>query len=142
MTRTRAQVLIANQVDRPWARSLETHLRPLPVDLHWTHSDYEAFDLVSEKIMHLAVVDGALPGGGINLVRRVRSVGLNVPTLLVCDQPDARVLQDALALNVYSVLTPDDGPADTGSQDIITPVVFKLFRQVYRFDWAAGDSAN
>lgn len=135
MTANRAQVLIANQVDRPWARSLETQLRALPVDLHWTHSDFEAFDLVAGKIMHLAVVDGALPGGGINLIRRVRSMGLTLPTLLVCDQPDQRFLQDALALNVYSVVTPD-------SQDIITPMVFKVFRQVYRFDWAGNDSAN
>jgi hypothetical protein len=85
--------------------------------------------------MHLAVVDGALPGGGINLVRRVRSMGLTVPTLLVCDQPDQRILQDALALNVYSVVTPE-------SRDIVTPVVFRVFRQVYRFDWAPADTAN
>lgn len=135
MTANRAQLLIANEIDSPWAQSLESRLRPLPIDMHWTHSDSEAIDVFAGKIMHLAVVDGALPGGGINLVRRVRSMGLSLPTLLVCDHPDQRLLQDALALNVYSVVTPE-------SQDIITPVVFRVFRQVYRFDWATTDSAN
>ena len=128
-------MLIAKDSPSPRAQSLEACLRPLPVDLHWSRSDSEAIDLVTARIMHLAVVDGALPGGGINLVRRVRNMGFSVPTLLVCDQPDQRLLQDALALNVYSVVTPEP-------RDIITPMVFKVFRQVYRFDWAETDTAN
>jgi hypothetical protein len=131
----RAKVLIADWGPSPWARNLEQSLLPLPVDLHWSSTDVEAIGLVSGMEMHLAVVDGALPGGGLNLVRRVRKMGLIVPTLLVCNQPDQRLLQDALALDIYSVVTPD-------TRDLLTPLVFKVFRQVYQFDLSPADTAN
>src|SRR5262245_50763656 len=101
----RANVLIAEAGPSVWARELVHSLQPLPVDLHLTHSDAEAIGVVSATGMHLAVVDRNLPGDGLNLLRRVRGLGLDFPTLLVCDDADQRVLQAALALNVYSVVS-------------------------------------
>lgn len=87
--------------------------------------------------MHLAVVDDCLPGaGGLELVRRVRRMGITLPSLLVCDQADPRLLLDALSLDVFSVVQLGDAP------DLLAPMVLKAVRRVYRLDWRLGGTSN
>lgn len=129
--------MIADAGHSPWATGLVQSLQPLPVDLHWSRSDVEAIDLLAATGMHLAVVDRNLPeSGGLDLLRRVRNLGLEFPTLLVCDDADPRLLQTALELNVYSVVS---GAAEP---DLLTPMVLKVFRQFYRFDWSPDYRTN
>jgi DNA-binding NarL/FixJ family response regulator len=133
----RVNLLIAQADDSRWAAALADSLTPWPVDLHWSRTDIEAIDLVATRDMHLAVVDDGLPvAGGLDLLRRIRRLGLALPCLLVCDQPDQRLLRDALALNVFSVLQVE---ATTQS---LAPLVLKVVRQVYQIDWSAGDAMN
>ena len=132
----RAKVLIADVGPSPWANGLAHSLQSLPVDLHWSRSDVEAIDLVSGQALHLAIVDQQLPGGGISLVRRLRTMGLTLPSLLVCETANQRLLQEALEADIFSVITRES------PRDLLTPTVLKVFRQFYRFDWSPPETAN
>ena len=91
--------------------------------------------MVTGKSVHVAVVDGELPGGGLNLLRRVRGLGIDLPCLLVCETVDQRVLHDAIELDVFSVMAK--------AQDrLLTPMLLKVFRQVYRLNWPECIEAN
>ena len=131
----RANMLIADSSRTPWACRLADSLKPWPVDIHWSRSDVEAIELLSGTGVHLAVIDDNLPrAGGLDLLRRMRLLGRDFPTLLVCDEADQRLLQAALELNVYSVVSADP------NLDLLTPTVFKVFNHFYKFDWNYGSN--
>jgi DNA-binding NarL/FixJ family response regulator len=133
----RVNLLIAHAADSFWPADLADSLTAWPVDLHWSRTDVEAIDLAATRGMHVAVVDDGLPAaGGLDLLRRIRRLGLVLPCLLVCDQADQRLLRDALALNVFSVLQ-----AEAAAQQL-APMVLKVVRQVYQIDWHADDGMN
>jgi DNA-binding NtrC family response regulator len=135
MVLNRANVLIADAASSPWSTTLADSLRPWPVDLHWSRSDSEVIDMVAGHRLHVAIVDGEMPGGGLKLLRRVRGLGLDLPCLLVCDTVDSRLLQEAIELDVFSVMAK--------AQDrLLRPMLFKLFRRVYRLDWTDRTDEN
>src|SRR5262245_7710964 len=108
----RWNVLIAHGSQNPWTQGLAGFLSQRPVDLHWSRSETEAICLVSERPVHLAVVDDQMPSiGGLALLRRIRRLGLTMPALLVSHQPDSRLLREALELDVFSVV--DEGTAQS-----------------------------
>lgn len=130
-------LMVAQAPGRPWSNDLASSLAALPVDLHWSGTSGEAVELAASGRMHLAVVDDCLPGaGGLELVRRVRRMGITLPSLLVCDQADPRLLLDALSLDVFSVVQLGDAP------DLLAPMVLKAVRRVYRLDWRLGGTSN
>lgn len=109
----------------------------LPVDLHWSQTDSEAMNLAASGGMHVAVVDDDLPDtGGLDLLRRIRRLGLALPCLLVSGQPDQRLLRDALALDVFSVVQAG------ANSELLAPMVLKVVRRVYRADWHLGGGMN
>lgn len=139
MTHTldRLSLMIAHAAESRWPTDLARTLLRLPVDLHWSQTDSEAIDLAASGGMHVAVVDDALPrAGGLDLLRRIRGLGLGLPCLLVCEDPDPRVLRDALSLDVFSVV--QAGPVGEG----LVPMVVKLVRNVYRVDWNVSEGMN
>jgi DNA-binding NarL/FixJ family response regulator len=131
-------LLIARARDEGWPVGLTRSLSPLPVAFHWSHTDTEALDMAVSGRMHVAVVDEELPGtGGLDVLRRIRRLGLDLPCLLVSDRVDSRLLRDALDLNVFSVVDGGLAPVET-----IVPVVLRLIRRVYQIDWGAGAGLN
>lgn len=126
----RWNVLIAHGSQNPWATDLAGFLADRPVDLHWPRSEAEAICVVSERPVHLAVVDDLMPSiGGLALLRRIRRLGLAMPALLVSPRPDPRILREALELDVFSVV--DEGTA----QASLVPQVLKVFQRFYHVDW-------
>jgi DNA-binding NarL/FixJ family response regulator len=124
--------MIAHPSGAPWAADLARRLGPFPVSLHWPRSDEEALGLAVSGRLHVGVVDGDHPGfGGLELLRRIRRVGLELPCLLVCNNASQRVLQAALDLQVYSVLEADveAGPSR------IADMVIRVGRQFYKLEW-------
>lgn len=129
-TENRWNVMIAHGSQNPWVAGLAGFLSKRPVDLHWSHSESEAICLVSERPVHLAVVDDQMPSiGGLALLRRIRRLGLAFPALLVSHQPDPRLLREALELDVFTVV--DEGVAVA----TLVPQVLKVFRRLYHVDW-------
>ncbi len=81
--------------------------------------------------MHLAVVDDDLPNvGGRGVVRSFRRLGLELPCLLVCRDPDERILHDAIQLQVFSVLQAD------GQQAMLSRMILRAAQRYYHLDWA------
>lgn len=117
-------MLIAHAAQKPWAQLLGGSLADWPVQIHWSHSGDEAMGLLSDRQMHLGVVDVEMPMGGLELVRRVRRMGLVFPCLLVAEDPDPRLLQDALALDVFGVVQ------EQACEETLFPAVMRLLRKI------------
>lgn len=133
----RLNVLIAHASESLWARGLARSLAPLPVGLHWSHTDDEAVGLAAGRGMHVAVLDDGLPPhGGLDAVRRIRRIGLELPCLLVCEDPEPRLLQDAIQLDVFSVVQAG------GEGERLTPLILRIARRVYAVDWPLPGGPN
>jgi len=132
------EVMVANSWAAPWATDLADRLSSQAVGFHWPASADEAVGLAMSGNVHVALVDGDMPtiDGGLTLVRRLRRAGIDKPCLLVCSEPDQRILRDALELNVYSVLQAGEGCAK------IADMVLRVGRQVYNFDYPRNDFEN
>ncbi|MBN2559784.1 MAG: hypothetical protein JXQ75_02475 [Phycisphaerae bacterium] len=129
----KVNLMIAQAAENTWATGLANLLSRLPVDLHWSRTDTEAIRLVASRSMHAAVVDDELPGaGGLDVLRRIRLLGLDMPCLLVCNQPDARLLRQALELDVFSVVQAE------ANANWLGPMVLKVVRRVCQPDWPVG----
>ena len=130
-------LMIAYGAERPWSFSLARSLASLPVDLHRSRTDSEAVAMAATGRMHVAVVDDSLSGSGcLDFVRRVRQMGIALPSLLVCDRADSRFLRDALSLDVFSVVQPSYAP------DLLASMVLKAVRRIYRLDWRLEGMMN
>jgi len=131
-------LMIARACDEGWPTGLTHSLSPLPVSFHWSRTDIEALNLAASGSMHVAVVDEELPGtGGLDVLRRIRNLGFELPCLLVSNRVDARLLRDALDLNVFSVVE-----GGLSAAEMIVPVLLRLIRRVYHLDWGAGAGMN
>ncbi len=133
----RVNLLIAHATRAPWSAHLVESLSVHPVDLHWSHTDTETIDIAVSGRMHAAVVDHDLPvAGGLDLLRSIRQLGIDLPCLLVCGRADQRLLQEALALDVFSVVQAE------ASADLLAPMVLKAIRQTHRIGWAGPNGMN
>jgi CheY-like chemotaxis protein len=133
----RINLMVAPDAAARWATSFAESLGDLPIELHWTRTDAAAVDLAAGGRLHVAVVDAELPvTGGLDVLRRIRRLGIDLPSLLVCNRPDSRLLQAALDLGVYSVLEAER------SSIILTPMLCKVVKQVYGVDWPPEDRSN
>ena len=123
----RVNLLIADAARAPWSTRLAESLAVHPVDVHWTQTDTGAIDLAVSGRMHAAVLDyGLPPGGGLDALRSIRQLGLDLPCLLVCAQASPRLLEEALLLNVFSVVSAE------GTADMLTPLVLKIMQRLHR----------
>jgi hypothetical protein len=59
-----------------------------------------------------------------------------MPCLLISRDPHPRLLHDALALDVYSVVRPDRG------RTVLASMLNKIVRQVYRLDLPVSGMEN
>ena len=132
------EIMVANGRATPWATDLVDRLSSRGVGFHWPASADEALGLAMTSNVHVTLVDGDVPtiDGGLTLVRRIRRAGIDKPCLLVCSEPDQRVLRDALELNVFSVLEANEGCAK------IADMVLRIGRQVYNFDYPRDNFTN
>ncbi len=133
----RLNLMLAHGAQADWATALEGALRPLPVELHWSRTDHEAIGLATATRLDLGVVDDDLTeGGGLGLVRRIRMLGMGFPCLLVSREPQPRLLQKALELEVFSVV---DVKA---YQSTLVPLVCEMLTNMARTGDEDGDWAN
>lgn len=132
------EIMVANGRQSPWATDLVDRLSSRAVGFHWPASADEALGMAMTDNVHVALVDGDVPtiDGGLTLVRRIRRAGIEKPCLLVCSEPDQRILRDALELNVFSVLEAAEGC------DKIADMVLRIGRQIYNFDYPRNDFVN
>jgi DNA-binding NarL/FixJ family response regulator len=133
----RIQLMIAPGAHDSWAEDLAGLLAAWPVDVLWSRSDTEAVDMAVTGRIQVALVDASLPvDGGLEAIRRIRRLGIDLPSLLVCDDPSQRLLLDALALDVFSVVHTDM------NRSLLAPMLCKIVKQVYRVEWPCSGRIN
>ena len=131
------RLMIAPGARDRWAADLAQSLAGWPVDLLWSRTDNQAVELAASGQIQIALLDATLPlAGGLEAIRRIRRLGLELPSLLVCDEPTQRLLQDALALNVFSVVQTDV------KRSGLAPMLCKVVKQVYHVEWPWSQQIN
>lgn len=122
--------MVAPAAPHGWARAVQEGLARLPVDLLWTMNADDAIRQVTNRPVHAALVDDALPvGGGLDLLRRFRRLGWQSPCVLVSEAVDPHLLKAALDVSAFSVLA-----ADAGS-GVFADMIVRIGRQCYQMDW-------
>ncbi|HVP10573.1 MAG TPA: response regulator [Phycisphaerae bacterium] len=133
----RIRLMIAPGKREAWAADLARILAAWPVDLLWSRTDNQAVDLAASRQVQVALVDATLPlAGGLEAIRRIRRLGIDLPSLLVCDEPTERLLHQALALDVFTVIQMDS------QRSVLAPTLCKLVKQVYHVEWPYGYQSN
>jgi CheY-like chemotaxis protein len=131
------RLMIAPGARDRWAAELAETLNGWPVDLLWSRTDNQAVEAAASGQVQIALLDAALPlAGGLEALRRIRRLGIELPSLLVCDEPTQRLLQDALALGVFSVVQTDV------KRSGLAPMLCKVVKQVYHVEWPWSQQAN
>ncbi len=126
MSPVQLNIMIAHAAQDPWALGLAGTLRELAVNLHWSRTEDEILGLARSGPVHLGVLDDAIADmGGLGLLRRMRRLGLDFPCLLVSQEPDQRMLRDALELEVLSVVQA------AAYRETLVPTVLKVIRERY-----------
>lgn len=124
----RAKVLISadRTPERAWIDWLTARLEPNGLTVHQVCTRQEVLDLVRERSLSLALLDGRESAPTeLGLLRRIRRIDASLPCVLVANRVDRGYLRRALALSAYSVLTT---PVD---KDVLRDLIAAVFRRFY-----------
>jgi two-component system, response regulator PdtaR len=101
----RFTVLLANEQEG-WHQTIRGLLRPQGVNTVSAHSGREALDLLEKTPVHVAVLDAQMPQlGGMQVIRMLRELHRATPAILLTNQMSNHLLQEALGMQVFSVLS-------------------------------------
>jgi CheY-like chemotaxis protein len=101
----RLTVLLAEQSDG-WAITVRKLLEPQGVQTIGAHTGREALRLIETGTIHVAVLDQQMPQlGGMAVVKRMRELPDAPPAILLVNHMNNHLLQEALGLQVFSVLS-------------------------------------
>ena len=118
-------VLIGN-ANWAWPQAVAELFQPRGVNALMANSPHDAVQLVENNKIHLAILDLTWNDlSGMQTLKMIRKRDELLPCLLVAQQIDDRILAEALALNVFSVLLK---PVDLG---VLGGQLNRLFRKYY-----------
>src|SRR6202451_4709059 len=101
----RFTVLLANEQEG-WHQTVRGLLQPQGVNTVSAHSGREALDLLEKTSVHVAVLDAQMPQlGGMQVIRMLREIHKATPAILLTNQMSNHLLQEALGMQVFSVLS-------------------------------------
>lgn len=102
---TRLTVLLANEQEG-WHQTVRGLLEPQGVQTVSAHSGRQALELIETTPVHVAVLDAQMPQlGGMQVIRMLRELRKPTPTILLTDFLTHHLLQEALGMQVFSVLS-------------------------------------
>ncbi|MFH1417407.1 MAG: hypothetical protein ABII12_03865 [Planctomycetota bacterium] len=123
----RVHIMIAPTRDVPWADDLARSLAQMRAVLHWPRTEGEAIGMAASREMHLGILNANRSVvDGLAVLRRIRRMGIELPCLLVCDEPDRQLLWEALTLEALSVVR-----ADT-HRNLLASLLAKAVKRVCR----------
>ncbi len=91
-----------------WHQVVQDMLRPQGVQTLFARSGREALNLLETRPVHVAVLDAAMPQlGGLQVVRLMRDFLKTAapPAILLTERLTSHLLQEALGMQVFSVLS-------------------------------------
>lgn len=101
---SRLKVLLADD-NGSWNHTVRTLLQPQGVETVVVRTGREALNLIESRQIHVAVLDHSMPQlGGLQIVRMMRQMQGAPPAILLTHQLTTQLLQDALGMNVFSVI--------------------------------------
>ena len=112
-----------------WSDQLADLLEPRGVGIEWARTGSETISVVEAGRADLAVLSTELPRmDGLAVLRIIRSLDAQLPCVLVARQAPKRLLEQALGLDAYSVLTT---PINTR---VMETVMARIFRKFFETD--------
>ncbi|MBC7785372.1 MAG: response regulator [Burkholderiales bacterium] len=105
MQNNRLTVLLANEQDG-WHQTVRGLLEPQGVRTVSVRSGPEVLDVLGDQDIHVAVLDAQMPQlGGMQVVKIMHQRGKSPPAILLSEHPTNQLMQEALSLQIFSVLS-------------------------------------
>ena len=119
--------LLASEADWAWPRALQDIFRPRGVNLLVARDADEFVNIISHERIYATIIDAERPSSLVT-VRIIRINYPFVPCILLTRSADESMLDEALRLDVFSVI---DKPVD---MDILRQQLDRLFTKKYKSD--------
>ena len=131
---TRLSVLLpANQ--EVWHTTVSRLLEPQGIQTVPARSGREALRIVESGTVHVCVLDNEMPQlGGMQIIRRMADMATRPPTILLADRLNNHLLQEALGMDVFSVLSK---PVDLNQ---FLDSLARVIRRFYESKWSGVDA--
>ena len=117
--------VLASQSDWAWPVALRQLFQPRGINLLVTSDTNELVNILANRRIHTAIIDGDTAGVALAMVRLIRMEYPLVPCILLSRSTQIELLDKALELDVYSVL---DKPVNL---EIMKQLLNKLFIRKY-----------
>ncbi|MDP9174627.1 MAG: response regulator [Planctomycetota bacterium] len=125
----RFTVLLANEQEG-WHQTVRGLLQPQGVNTVSAHSGQEALALLESTSVHVAVLDAQMPQlGGLQVIRLLRDLHKPTPTILLTSHMTNHLLQEALGMQVFSVLSK---PVDF---NVLLDALARVLRRYHENRW-------
>jgi CheY-like chemotaxis protein len=125
----RLTLLLANDQEQ-WHDTIRQLLESQGVHTLSARSGREALELIESVPVHVAVLDTQMPQlGGLQVVRLMREIEKAPPAILLARQLSNHLLQEALGMQVFSVL---EKPVDF---NLLLDAIARLLRRHYESRW-------
>ncbi len=126
---TRLNVLLANEQEG-WHQVVRQLLEPQGVHTLSARNGREALRIMEEQPIHVAVLDVAMPQlGGLQVIKRMNDLAQRPPAILLADHLTHHLLQEALGMHVFSVLSK---PVDL---NLLLDALARVMRRFYESRW-------
>jgi DNA-binding NtrC family response regulator len=120
-----------------WPQAVSEIFQPRGIKALLANNSSEIVRLVSKNKIHLAILDSVVNDlTGMQALKAIRQHDPLVPCILLAQQPEKRLLAEALALNAFSVLAK---PVDI---NLLAEQIDRLFIKCYSSDMFSGPVAN
>jgi DNA-binding NtrC family response regulator len=119
--------VLASEANWAWPRALQDIFRPRGVNLLVAHDSDEFVNIISHQRISVTIIDAERPSG-IATVKIIRINFPFVPCILLAKGADETLLDEALKLDVFSVI---DKPVD---MDVLRQQLNRLFVKRYNSD--------
>jgi CheY-like chemotaxis protein len=125
----RLTLLLANDQEQ-WHDTVRQLLESQGVHTLSARSGHEALEMMESVPVHVAVLDTQMPQlGGLQVVRLMREIEKAPPAILLARQLNNHLLQEALGMQVFSVLAK---PVDF---NLLLDAIARLLRRHYESRW-------
>ena len=132
---SRLTVLLANEQEH-WHKTVRALLEPQGIETVSARSGREALDLIEHRSIHVAVLDQQMPQlGGLQVIKLMREMQSAPPSILLANQLSTNLLHEALAMQVFSVLSK---PVDFNA---LLDALARVMRRRYEGRWPGKDSS-
>jgi CheY-like chemotaxis protein len=127
--RNRLTVLLANEHD-DWNLTVRGLLEPLGVQTVAARGGRQALELLESTPVDVAVLDAQMPQvGGLQVIRLLRELHKPTPAILLTSHLTSHLLQEALGMQVFSVLTK---PVDF---NVLLDALARVLRRYHENRW-------